>query len=81
MAELVAGGADELRQRPFAANYINIANPLRHNPQSIAKLMWRQKHRFFINLVAYMWRAWREGVSLQYAVAYFLICCGDNLTS
>ena len=40
MAELVAGGAAELQQRPFAANYINIANPLRHNPQSIAKLMW-----------------------------------------
>ena len=47
----------------------------------IAKLMWRQKLRFFTNLVAYMWRAWREGISLEYAVAYFLICCGDNLTS
>ena len=40
MAELVAGGADELRRRPFTVNYINIANPLRHNPQSIGKLMW-----------------------------------------
>ena len=40
MAEVVAGGADELRTRPFAVNYINIANPLRQNPQSIQKLMW-----------------------------------------
>ena len=47
----------------------------------ILRLMWRQKHRFFINLVAYMWHAWRAGVSFEYAVAYFLICCGDNLTS
>jgi len=47
----------------------------------ILKLMWQQKHRFFINLVRYMWRAKKDGVGLQYAVAYFLICCGDNLTS
>ncbi len=47
----------------------------------ILRLMWKQKHRFFINLVRYMWRAKRDGVDLEYAVAYFLICCGDNLTS
>jgi len=40
MAEVVAGGADALRQRPFAGCYINIANPLRHNPESIQKLIW-----------------------------------------
>ena len=47
----------------------------------ILKLIWKQKHRFFINLVRYMWQARRDGVDFQYAVAYFLICCGDNLTS
>ena len=40
MAEVVAGGADALSERPFAANYINISNPLRHNPESVRKLMW-----------------------------------------
>jgi len=40
MAELVAGGAEALRERPFTANYINISNPLRHNPTSVQKLMW-----------------------------------------
>ena len=40
MAEIVAGGDEALRQRPFAACYINIANPLRHNPESIQKLIW-----------------------------------------
>jgi trimethylamine--corrinoid protein Co-methyltransferase len=40
MAEAVAGGAETLRLKPFAACYINIANPLRHNPESIQRLMW-----------------------------------------
>ncbi len=40
MAEIVAGGAEALRKRPLAVNYINITNPLRHNPESINKLMW-----------------------------------------
>ena len=40
MAEVAAGGEAALRRRPFAANYINISNPLRHNPESIRKLRW-----------------------------------------
>ena len=40
MAEIAAGGAEALRQRAFAVNYINISNPLRHNPESVKKLMW-----------------------------------------
>jgi trimethylamine--corrinoid protein Co-methyltransferase len=40
MAEASAGGADALRRHPFAVNYINITHPLRHNPDSIRKLLW-----------------------------------------
>ncbi len=40
MAELIAGSQSALQQRPFAVNYINISNPLRHNPESLCKLMW-----------------------------------------
>ena len=47
----------------------------------ILRLICQQKLRFFINLAAYIWRARKDGVSFQYTVAYFLICCGDNLTS
>ena len=43
MAQIVAGGADALRKRPFAANYINIANPFRQNPESVRKLMWQSR--------------------------------------
>ncbi|MFH1009528.1 MAG: trimethylamine methyltransferase family protein [Candidatus Latescibacterota bacterium] len=40
MAEIVAGGEEALRKHPFAVNYINISHPLRHNPESIKKVMW-----------------------------------------
>jgi len=40
MAEVHAGGEKELRRHPFAVNYINITHPLRHNPDSVQKLLW-----------------------------------------
>lgn len=40
MAEAVAGGAEELKRRPFCANYINIAHPFRHNSESLQKLLF-----------------------------------------
>jgi trimethylamine--corrinoid protein Co-methyltransferase len=40
MAEIIAGGEEALKKYPFAINYINISNPLRHNPESIKKLIW-----------------------------------------
>ena len=40
LAEITAGGADALRQRPFAVNYVNISNPLRQNPESLRKVLW-----------------------------------------
>lgn len=40
MAEALAGGEGELRRRPFIANYINIAAPLRHNQESVEKLIY-----------------------------------------
>ncbi len=45
MAEIVAGGENELRMRPFAANYINITAPLRHDPESIDKLLFLSEKR------------------------------------
>jgi radical SAM superfamily enzyme YgiQ (UPF0313 family) len=47
----------------------------------ILRLILKQKHRFFLNLIRYMLHARKTRVSFEYAVAYFLICCGDNLTS
>lgn len=40
MAEIVAGGADALRQRPTIANYINVTTGLRHNDEALQKLLF-----------------------------------------
>ncbi len=40
MFEAAAGGADALRQRPFAACYINIAKPMLQNAEAVQKLLW-----------------------------------------
>ena len=40
MAEAVVDGAEPLRLKPFAVCYINITNPLRHNPESVQKAIW-----------------------------------------
>ena len=38
MAELVAGGADALRERPFLVPYLNSVSPLLFNPETLDKL-------------------------------------------
>ncbi|MCP4630097.1 MAG: hypothetical protein GY850_42295 [bacterium] len=40
MAEIVAGGEDTLRCRPFAACYINVTTGLRHNEEALQKLLY-----------------------------------------
>jgi trimethylamine--corrinoid protein Co-methyltransferase len=39
MAEAVAGGAEALRRNPLCACYINVLSPLRHNEDSLRKLL------------------------------------------
>ena len=40
MAEIVAGGADALRERPFVACYINVTTGLLHNADALQKLLF-----------------------------------------
>jgi trimethylamine--corrinoid protein Co-methyltransferase len=40
MAEAVVGGAEALRRRPLVACYINVASALRHNAESLQKLLF-----------------------------------------
>jgi len=40
MAEVVAGGAEELRRDPIAACYINVTSALRHNAEALQKLLF-----------------------------------------
>jgi len=39
MAELVAGGADALRDKPFVIPYLNSVSPLLFNPETVDKLL------------------------------------------
>ncbi len=40
MAEAVVGGEEELRRNPICACYINVTDPLRHNAESLQKLLF-----------------------------------------
>ncbi len=40
MAEIVAGGAEALRQRPFVAPYINVTTGMIHNEEAVQKLLY-----------------------------------------
>jgi radical SAM superfamily enzyme YgiQ (UPF0313 family) len=47
----------------------------------IIRLFKKQGLRLFLNFFKYFIRARKKGVPLWYALAYFLICCDDNLIS
>jgi trimethylamine--corrinoid protein Co-methyltransferase len=40
MAQIVAGGEEQLRRNPLCACYINVTNPLRHNAEALQKLLF-----------------------------------------
>lgn len=70
LAEIVAGGKDAFRQRPFAVNYVNISNPLRQAPESLQKLMWlSQKGLPFVYRPSIVTR----GISTPLSWAGFLV--------
>ncbi len=70
MLEAVIGGVDELRRCPFAACYINITHPLRHNPDSIQKLLFLSEKRLpFIYRPSIVTR----GLTTPITVAGFLV--------
>jgi trimethylamine--corrinoid protein Co-methyltransferase len=70
MLEAAAGGADALRRHPFAACYINITHPLRHNPDSIQKLLFLSEKKLpFIYRPSIVTR----GLTTPITVAGFLV--------
>lgn len=40
MASAVAGGLEELQRAPFIVNYVNAVSPLRHNEESVQRLLY-----------------------------------------
>jgi trimethylamine--corrinoid protein Co-methyltransferase len=39
-AEIIAGGADAHREKPYTCCYINVTDPLKHNQESLQKLLF-----------------------------------------
>ncbi|MBC8496985.1 MAG: trimethylamine methyltransferase family protein [Anaerolineales bacterium] len=40
MAEIVAGGADQLQRYPFVVNYVNTVSAFQHNEESVQRLLY-----------------------------------------
>jgi trimethylamine--corrinoid protein Co-methyltransferase len=40
MAALVAGGPEQLQLKPFIINYVNVPSPLRHNRESLRRMLY-----------------------------------------
>lgn len=45
------------------------------------KLFLKQKHRFFINFLKFLYRGHKDGITLQYVVGYFFVAGGENAIS
>ena len=73
MAEAKVGGSNSLRERPCVVSYINVANPMRHNRESIQRLLFFAEK----NLPAiYRPSIVTRGISTPITVAAFL--CVNN---
>jgi trimethylamine--corrinoid protein Co-methyltransferase len=52
MAEVVAGGLDALREKPFVAGYVNTTSGLRHNEDALQKLLYMAEQGLPVIFVA-----------------------------
>ncbi len=69
MAALVAGGEDKLRQNPITACYINVTGPLRHNEDSLQKLLYLSEKGVPFTYVPVVLRGLNGPVTLAGALA------------
>ena len=69
MAEIVAGGADALRLNPHCAFYINVAGPLRHDAESLRKLLFLADKRLPATYTPVVLRGLSGPVTLAGALA------------
>jgi len=71
-----------LKSKNRSENYVEYFQ-LRCFLYFVSRRVWRlvrkQKFKFFINFVQYMFRAHKYGLDMRIAIAYFLASSGDNL--
>ncbi|MCL4466256.1 MAG: trimethylamine methyltransferase family protein, partial [Chloroflexi bacterium] len=69
MAEIVAGGAEALRLNPHCGFYINVAGPLRHDAESLRKLLFLADKRLPTTYTPVVLRGLSGPVTLAGALA------------
>ncbi len=69
MAEIVAGGADALRRNPITSCYINVTAPLRHNEESLQKLLYLSEKGIPFSYIPVVLRGLNGPVTLAGALA------------
>lgn len=74
------GNVETGKLKPWQIEWFRNFCLLYYSLARTGRLVRRQKHRFFRNLAEYVYRGLRDGVGMQYAVGYFMVCAGDNLT-
>lgn len=69
MAEIVAGGAEALRRNPITSCYINVTAPLRHNEESLQKLLYLSEKGVPFSYIPVVLRGLNGPVTLAGALA------------
>jgi trimethylamine--corrinoid protein Co-methyltransferase len=69
MATIVAGGAEALRNNPITSCYINVTGPLRHNQDSLQKLLYFSEIGLPFTYVPVVLRGFNGPVTLAGALA------------
>lgn len=69
MAEIAAGGVEEMRRNPRCAFYINVAAPLRHDGESLQKLLFMAEKGLPATYTAVVLRGLNGPVTLAGALA------------
>lgn len=71
-----------LKSRNRSQRYVEIFQ-MRCFLYFVTKRVWRlvkkQKLRFFVNFIRYMYTGWKYNLDMRIVFAYFLASCGDNL--
>lgn len=69
MARIVAGGADALRRNPITSCYVNVTGPLRHNKDSLQKLLYLSEIGVPFSYLPVVLRGFNGPVTLAGALA------------
>lgn len=74
------GAALKSKSRPERyVEYFQLRCFLYFVPRRIWRLIKKQKFKFFLNLIRYMYKGYKYRLDMRIAFAYFLASCGDNL--